>query len=247
MIDLQQATQTLREKGVVVFPGLYADLSAALLQEHHRCFAETLPGLKLAPPMDGEKILPARAIDLVNHQLTTLHQCLFPDWFRQLGAQYFQCSDSRNDFASICEDTFKHDRQGPGNHHPHWDPTLSLRLMLYVSDVTAENGAIQVKPGTHYRNHQTRLDQWKNHIPYQDPCPCSGTTHPYESIEGRAGTAVVFDVSVTHRKGTVSKEARRSVAFSHIHSPLAQLQLAGTPFNAIPPSLLWPHGNPDDQ
>ena len=79
MMNLQQATQTLREKGVVVFPGLYADRSMALAEEHHRCFSESLAGLKLAPPMDGEKILPARAIDLLNHQLTTLHQCLFPD------------------------------------------------------------------------------------------------------------------------------------------------------------------------
>ena len=247
MMNRQQATQTLREKGVVVFPGLYADRSMALAEEHHRCFSESLAGLKLAPPMDGEKILPARAIDLLNHQLTTLHQCLFPDWFRQLGELYFQCRDSRNDFASICEDTYKHDRRGAGNHHPHWDPTLSLRLMIYVSDVTTNNGAIQVKSGTHYRNHRTRLEQWKNQVSYQDPCLCSGANLPYENIEGCAGTAIVFDVSVTHRKGIVGREAQRSVAFSHIHSPLAQLQLAGTPFGSIPQSLLWPHGKPDDQ
>ncbi|MGJ3257333.1 MAG: phytanoyl-CoA dioxygenase family protein [Alcanivorax sp.] len=246
MIDLQQAAESLRRDGLVVFPGLYLDMSETLLREHKQCFSGSLTGIKLAPPMDGEKILPAREVDLLENNLTTLHRSLFPDWFSQLGARYFHSQESRNDFASICYDTFKHDRLGPGNHHPHWDPTLSLRLMVYVSDVTEKNGAIEVKPGTHFSNHAARLNQWENSIPYADPCSCSGADEPYQSIQGGTGTVIVFDVSLTHRKGIVAQGEDRRVAFSHIHSPLAQHQLAGTPFHAIPQSLLWPHGNADD-
>lgn len=246
MINLQKAVASLRRDGLVVFPGLYADFSDALLREHRQCFSGSLTGIKLAPPMDGEKILPAREVDLLENHLTALHRGLFPDWFSQLGARYFHSPESRNDFASICYDTFKQDRSGPGNHHPHWDPTLSLRLMVYVTDTTDRNGAIEVKPGTHFDNHATRLRLWKNAIPYADPCPCSGADMPYESVQGVAGTVIVFDVSLTHRKGTVSQQEDRRVAFSHIHSPLAQQQLAGAPFHAIPPSLLWPHGHAND-
>lgn len=243
-IDLDQATEHLRRDGVVIFPGLYADQCAPLMQEHKRCFSAPLKGAELAPPMEGEQILPARAVDLPENGLHTLHQCLFANWFHELGSRYFRSPIASNQFASICYDTPKRHLDGPGNHHTHWDPTLSLRLMILISDASVENGAIEVKRGTHYRNHATRLQLWENHIEYQDPCPCAGEELPFTPIEGRAGTAIVFDVSLTHRKGIVGPGQDRRVAFSHVHSPLAQCQQAGQSLADVPASLHWPHGTP---
>lgn len=244
----EHALHELRKEGVVVFPGLFAAHAGVLLEEHRRALDDGLAGIHAAAPLDGERIVSTRIEDLHRHGLSNIAGALESDLFRLLAQHYLHLpSRPAVPFASLAYDTPKQDPEGPGNQHKHWDPTLSLRLMLYVTDVSRDNGAIEIIRGTHMDNHATRLKYWRQELPYSEKVPCAGSENDFDIVEGPAGTVLIFDVSITHRRGLVSPGRHRRVAFGHIHSPLAMQQFAGDRLEAIPPEQHWPHRmNPHD-
>ncbi|MEW5423880.1 phytanoyl-CoA dioxygenase family protein [Amorphus sp. 3PC139-8] len=232
----------LRRDGVVILPGLLAEDRHALLEEHERATSGALSRIKPPYEMDGERIFAATSQDLAAAGFDRLHGALAPAWFCALAGAYFGLASAPQvEFISLAVDSPKRDVDGPGNHHPHWDPTLTLRLMLYVSDVDVDSGALAVKRGTHYANHRIRLQEWRDGLDYRERPVCAGADMPFEDIEAPAGTVLVFDTSITHRRGLLSEDRTRRVAFGHIHSPLAEKQLTGVAFSAIEPAMLWPH------
>ena len=230
----------LKRDGAVVLPQLYAHLAPALLAEHRRAFAGALP-MEHMTILDGECIFPLTPRKLQNVGLYELHMVLTNSWFATLAAAYLSRSPAPVEMLSLSWDKEKISPEGAGNHHAHWDPTLSLRMMLYITDVTQTNGALELKRGTHIENHRRRLSEWGQGLPYAEKPICAGSQMPFEIVEATAGSVLVFDVSLSHRRGLLQAGAERCVAFAHLHSYLAQHQLAGAAFDDIAESDLWPH------
>ncbi|MGX1305992.1 hypothetical protein AB7M35_000712 [Amorphus suaedae] len=246
--DLGSLLASLRRDGVVVLPALHGGAVEALLDEHRRATSGALAAIKPPHEMDGERIFAATTADLATAGLRHLVGALAPDWFADLAAAYFgQPAPQRVEFVSLAVDSPKRDVDGAGNHHAHWDPTLCLRLMLYVSDVDVESGALAVKRGTHHDNHRIRLAEWRDGLEYSERPVCAGADLPFEDIDGPAGTVLVFDTSITHRRGLLAEGRSRRVAFGHAHSDLAWQQLEGIPYAAVDVAALWPHVREGDR
>jgi hypothetical protein len=233
--------QALRSDGVLVFEGLLAHRIASAADEHRRVTAGHFADIRVSMELDGEKIF-VLGDDLLRAQgLRHLADMLAAPWFVALANDYLGTAEPAPHVYSIALDGAKQAADGPGNHHLHWDPTLSLRMMVYVGDTDRRNGALEVIAGTHLLNHRRRLDEWAGGIAYQPRPVCAGRLEDTEVVEGRAGTVIVFDTSVSHRRGLVAPGHTRRVAFAHMHSALAAAQMAGMPHAQAADHLLWPH------
>ncbi|MEI4196711.1 phytanoyl-CoA dioxygenase family protein [Roseovarius sp. E0-M6] len=243
-IDVDAMLSLLQRDGVVTLPGLYTSIIDTLAEQHVQIFKPLHPLGATAVSHDGECIVPTSPVGLRAHGCDTLAMALSPRWFSALAQRYFNASAPIPvSFVSLALDHEKQDPTGPGNHHPHWDPSLSLRLMLYISDVSKETGAIEIVRGTHYANHLQRLKEWKDNRPYVERPECAGLGQEFETLEASAGSVLVFDTSLTHRRGLLQPGTQRRVGFGHIQSDLAQRQLAGVPYQDILAADLHPHGN----
>lgn len=242
-MDIDYLVQCLRENGVVAFEGLYHHYRENFLAEHERLCAPDSVLADNAERLDGEYIVPSSPKRLMELDCPALAQVLAPPWFSDLGRAYFNAAHPTPvSFISLALDHEKSDLNISGNHLIHWDPSLTLRLMLYVTDVDRTNGAIEVIRRTHFQNHEQRLKEWKEGIEYSDTPVCAGLSQPFEALEGRAGTVLVFDTSVTHRRGLLDRGTTRRVGFGHIHSDLSYKQLGQAPFSELRPEELYPHG-----
>lgn len=245
-ISHDKILEILKRDGVIVFDGLYRDDILEAEREHRLITSGGHPDIRPSIEMDGEKIFSLTQQRLRSHGLRHLANILAAPWFVKLANAYLQKQQSETYIFSLAVDGVKRDRDGEGNHNLHWDPTLSLRMMLYVGPTDRRNGALEVIRCTHRENHQRRLTEWASNIQYQERPHCAGNLQDIEAVEGSAGTVIVFDTSISHRRGLVEPDRERRVAFAHIHSELADVQMAGIPFEAAPQSLLWPHLEPLD-
>ena len=234
----------LRGDGYFLLPGFAHDLSAQLEREHQCIFEQARAGVSKAEAADGERICSSTIATLSDLGLDNLARVLGVKWFVEVARQYFQAMPDdigEGEIVSFAWDGSEQDPDKPGNHWMHWDPFLSLRLMLYVSDVTRENGAIEIKPGTHHDNHRQRLLERRACIEYADRPVCAGRDIPFVPIEAPAGTLIVFDTSLTHRRGRVAAGRERRVAFNYLEAPLGTMHREGRRYESTPTALLERH------
>lgn len=110
----------------------------------------------------------------------------------------------------------------------------------YPDDTYSKNGAFQVISGTHQANHVQRVWECINNISYNDHPQCSGGS-TFRSIEAEAGSLIVFDNSITHRRGLVASGNRRRAVFAHCYSIFGLAQLHGASFSNVDKSTLFKH------
>ena len=94
----------------------------------------------------------------------------------------------------------------------HYDVQNTLKFFLYLIDTTKENGAFTCVPGSHLYTKKYR-EVYKDKISYENRYLTRelDTKKSKEkiSIEGKAGTLIIFDTDVWHQAGFVSKGTRR--------------------------------------
>lgn len=98
-------------------------------------------------------------------------------------------------------------------HRPHYDRMPNLKQFLYLTDTTAQTGALECRPGSHTFAHEAQAaNRAAGTLPAQDdtrvlPPDLTGTS----PVEGPAGTLLVIDSDVVHRAGTVRRGHRLAV------------------------------------
>lgn len=144
----------------------------------------------------------------------------FTDVFlHKIAYHYFNDYNEAHSRIGSWVKSVSHDVNDSGNHHLHWDPGLAIKALLYISDVSAEAGPFQYVKATHKLNHQHRIDTWKSNESMID-CKRICTNNAMESAVEGAGTCILFDTSISHRRGPIKENHNREVLFRIFPSPL---------------------------
>lgn len=97
---------------------------------------------------------------------------------------------------------------------PHFDKISTFKFFVYLTDTTAQNGAMGVVPGSQFNNRKLRsdaLEEFGNNNAI--PNVMKGDT--LLPVEGKAGTMFIFDTDVTHAAGFVQKDQQRRIMRGH--------------------------------
>lgn len=111
---------------------------------------------------------------------------------------------------------------------PHLDKIHTLKFFVYLTDTTAENGAIAVVPGSHHANRQHRLRCLENDTDFRTVSNLVQGIMP-QPVEAPAGTLIVFETDITHTAGHVRSGHERRVLRGHTRTvaEMKRLGLAG--------------------
>jgi ectoine hydroxylase-related dioxygenase (phytanoyl-CoA dioxygenase family) len=93
----------------------------------------------------------------------------------------------------------------------HFDVTPTFKFFIYLTDTTKENGAFSCVPASHKKAEKIR-DELGDKISYENrelSRQLPVTEEEVISIEGKAGTLIIFDTDVFHRTGHVSLGERK--------------------------------------
>jgi len=98
----------------------------------------------------------------------------------------------------------------------HTDPSRSLKFMLYLNDVSEKNGAMKYIPGSNYHGiyrihyHRFRGDDNFPAFLAENEVPGGAI-----SLNGKAGTMVVFDAAGFHTAGSIKPDEERLILRGH--------------------------------
>ncbi|MEZ4720766.1 MAG: phytanoyl-CoA dioxygenase family protein [Flavobacteriales bacterium] len=109
------------------------------------------------------------------------------------------------------------------NAYPHFDRDMTFKFFIYLSDVTADDGAFVCIPGTHLLGKELREKAWKETGDYRKVR--NRIFHDYDNldfkesdllpVEGKAGTLIVFDSDTFHAGGNIKPGHERFIIRSH--------------------------------
>lgn len=136
---------------------------------------------------------------------------------------------------------YKFDGNIGRNGYLHFDRNASLKYFLYLNDVTKDNGAFFIQPGSHKLGKELREKAWGKWIPTPNDSiikkllikffgksfkevknrleidyPELYKPEKLIPVEGKAGTLIVFDSDIFHQGGKINKKgAERIVLRMH--------------------------------
>lgn len=166
----------------------------------------------------GDTICPM-FIDDTYKKYPLTHQFFTDDFLHKIGYNYFTNYIEENSRIGSWVKSISHDANDNGNHHLHWDPGLAIKALLYISDVSLESGPFQYIKSSHVQNHQHRIDTWKHNESMVD-CNRISLNNSIDSVIGAAGTCILFDTSISHRRGPIKENHNREVLFRIFPSQL---------------------------
>lgn len=130
------------------------------------------------------------------------------DRFRKISEDYFRSDYELNSDIYVVKDVID------SNHYAnefHFDVVPTLKFLIYISDTTELNGAMECIPGSH---RETELIRKKHGVNISYENRIISRTLPVEKfpipvpIKGKAGTLVIFHTDIWHRAGKVSQGER---------------------------------------
>ena len=136
---------------------------------------------------------------------------------------------------------YKFDGNIGRNGYLHFDRNASLKYFFYLNDVTKENGAFFIQPGSNKLGKELRKKAWGKRIPTPNDSiikkllikffgksfkevknrleidyPELYKPEKLIPVEGKAGTLIVFDSDIFHQGGKINKKgAERIVLRMH--------------------------------
>ena len=210
--SLETILAALDEHGVLLMPDyLGAEEVAGLRDEFHRCFETREPWVS---PLEYKA---GRAVSVKFNGL----DARFPLTRRTFSGDFMRaCTDSYLGPKNLLNFVIfmTHDQPRPVPINPlHFDKIRTLKFFLYLKDTTADNGAFDAVPGSHKIAERLMHDHLRRGGRVKD---IPNHTYPPElgapvSIEGPAGTMIVFTTDVYHRGGVVSPGHERYVMRGH--------------------------------
>jgi len=101
----------------------------------------------------------------------------------------------------------------------HFDKREVLKFFYYLTDTDERNGALRASPGSHTAIRQYRRDQMAAGTPLNDITNVvEGRVGAPMSMNGAAGTMLVFTTDVAHGHSTVQPGFTRRTMRGHTHS-----------------------------
>lgn len=97
---------------------------------------------------------------------------------------------------------------------PHMDKIQTLKFFVYLTDTMSENGAMGVVPGSHRVNREHRIRCLETDGDFRTVTNLVDKAETL-SVEGSAGTLIIFDTDMTHTAGHVSSGHERRILRGH--------------------------------
>lgn len=148
------------------------------------------------------------------------HKLYDSDWMRALDKIY---RGTDTGFCSSIYATYdyKSDEGLARNGWLHFDRSNCLKFFVYLTDVDKTNGAFSVSPGSRSKGKELRESAWssKNYETVLNRIdldyPELKDEYPFEPVEAKAGTMIVFDTDTFHKGGECEDGKSRLVVRAH--------------------------------
>lgn len=209
MINLCNKLTELQEKGIVVIEDYILGSELKVLNiEFNEFLAKNHVGAPLTPYSKGKCARVKRdEFDKKTFPATT--KFFYNENFKSIAEKYLKDKVSLNEEIFVVKDVV-------GSKHfandLHYDVVNTLKFFLYLSDTKTSNGAFSCVPGSHiltrkYRDeHGIKLNYDNRSLTRE--LDLKNFRNPI-TIEGQAGTLILFDTDTWHKAGKVSKGERR--------------------------------------
>tara|TARA_Y100000385_G_C13104676_1_gene646774 strand:+ start:661 stop:1332 length:672 start_codon:yes stop_codon:yes gene_type:complete len=103
----------------------------------------------------------------------------------------------------------------------HFDRGNALKFFIYLNDVDKTNGAFSVSPGSRSKGQELRESAWDGQN-YKEVLnridldyPELKDDYPFEYVEAKAGTLIIFDTDTFHKGGECEEGKSRLVVRGH--------------------------------
>lgn len=102
----------------------------------------------------------------------------------------------------------------------HFDKQKSFKFFLYLTDVDASCGALNLSPGSVQEGEKLNKylnanNLYESNRKLETSYPELVAKYPSEAIEGAAGTLIVFDTDTFHKGGVVAEGKERLIVRMH--------------------------------
>jgi ectoine hydroxylase-related dioxygenase (phytanoyl-CoA dioxygenase family) len=203
----------LKEKGISIVEGFVTeDNLKQLISEFDRALTKTDNGIHHLEYSNGEgAIIRKLECDFKNFPITK--QVFYSDRLKKIADTYLNFENELNKDIFIVKDVVG------SKHHAndlHFDVAHTFKFFIYLMDTDETNGAFCCVPGSHLRTAKLR-EELRDNISYENRHLTRKLPYSEEeviSVNGKAGTLIIFDTDVFHRAGIVS-EGERKVMRGH--------------------------------
>ena len=233
--EIKKISETLRDQGMFTISNYLLINEISELKEevlhHHKIMGNSYPFGSMYS-INKPKELPNESLQKSTFSKPWMKE-LFLTYNNNISKGFFQNLYSTYDY--------KYDGTIGRNGYLHFDRNSSIKFFLYLNDVTEDNGAFYIHPGSHKLGKKLRENAWGSFIPSPNDSlfkkilnKTFGTDfknvknrleldYPelYEPnklipVEGKAGTLIVFDSDIFHQGGKINIEDKeRIVLRSH--------------------------------
>ncbi len=204
---------TLRKYGLVVMPAWLKPADVEQLREEQELIYQLEgPGIQRLDYTRGRFVRLLRN-EMERQKLPKTFEVFSSDFMNRISREYIGADYEFNREIFVSDDQPDSDPIVP----VHFDRLWMLKFYIYLADTTAEDGAFAAVPGSHvlgksihshYVKRGVRLEDIPNKLaPVDLPQPVS--------IEGTAGSLIIFETNVYHMGGVVQPGHRRLVMRGH--------------------------------
>ena len=142
------------------------------------------------------------------------------EWMRYLDKEYRGTTGGYCSAIYATHD-YKNNEGLARNGWLHFDRSNSLKFFIYLTDIDKTNGAFSVSPGSRSKGKELRESAWSagnyeevlNRIDLD--YPELKDDFPFEPVEAKAGTLIVFDTDTFHKGGECEEGKSRLVVRAH--------------------------------
>lgn len=209
MVNQENKLIELQEKGIVVIEDYVSkSFLSALNIEFDEFLAKDHVGAPLTPYSKG-KCARVKRDKFDKETFPNTSKLFYNENFKFIAEKYLKGKVSLNEEIFVVKDVV-------GSKHfandLHYDVVNTLKFFLYLSDTKTSNGAFSCVPGSHiltreYRvKHGIKLNYENRYLTRE--LDLKNFRKPI-TIEGQAGTLILFDTDTWHKAGKVSRGERR--------------------------------------
>lgn len=213
----QAVVETLNREGIAILPGYFDSATVRKLNAEFESFLET------AEHQDSEQLNKRPegvTLPVIRNHMDVATFPVSADVFsspfmREISVAYLETDEiglNHQIYVNLNKGTDAPVDRLP--FVPHFDKISTFKFFVYLTDTTAENGAMGVDLGSQIANRRARADALaktgntndiKNILPDAQMIP----------VEGIAGTMFIFDTDTTHAAGFVQQGQERRVMRGH--------------------------------
>lgn len=206
--DFSKIIDTLRKDGIYIHPGFLDQTTLNLLQQEFEMLqTTTLKGVDTIEYSAGiGKVVRKHNVDTA--QIPETSKFFYNSTFQEISDKYLGTKNDLNADIFVVKDVVG------SKHHAndlHFDVKSTFKFFLYLTDTDETNGAFCCVPGSQKYTAEIRK-RLGDQISYENRSVTR--EHPYSdediiSVNGKAGTLIIFDTDVFHKAGHVSEGERR--------------------------------------